>query len=181
MTRVMRQPIFSRWKYDGGGKEEIRGERMVGKDCTSRHVISSRSTFRPRKFHRSLLLRKMKSSVLLAPGLFRRIERTRTIPEMFVAIIICLRGHRYKRRLYSYIPLFLSQQPDPNSVSSSLALLISSFCLLIFLPRFATRLARASFRSSCLPTNVRGIVRSCPSDRFARMGENPEADGEENP
>jgi len=39
----------------------------------------------------------MKSSVLLAPGLFRRIERTWTTPEMFVAIIICLRGHRYKR------------------------------------------------------------------------------------
>lgn len=143
-----------------------------------RHVISYRSTFRARKFHRSLL-RKMKSSVLLAPGLFRRIERTWTTPEMFVAIIICLRGHRYKRiATRSTSSVFASRLlllppacHGPNSVPS---LLISPFCLLIFLPRFATRLARVSFRFSCLSTNVRGIVRwSVHED-----GGNLEADGE---
>lgn len=39
----------------------------------------------------------MKSSALLAPGLSRPDWTVRERPEMFVAIIICLRGHRYKR------------------------------------------------------------------------------------
>lgn len=77
-------------------------------------------------------------------------------PEMFVAIIICLRDHRYKRGfcpcilvLYRVsLPLLLLTDHVPP-------LLISLFCLLVFLPRFPTCLARASFRSFCLSANVR--------------------------
>jgi len=88
----------------------------------------------------------MKSSALLAPGLFCPGLDGRRRPEMF-AIIICLRGHRYKHRSAPYIlVLFLFHlllSPTDRILSS---LVISLFCLLTFLPRFST-LARASFRS----------------------------------
>lgn len=108
----MRQPLFMletrRWRGGGGGKGRGKGEGREWQGLhISHHVISSRSTLGARKFHRSLL-RKMKSSVLLAPGLFRRIERTRTTSEMFVAIIICLRGHRYKRDATRTSSVFVS-------------------------------------------------------------------------
>lgn len=88
----------------------------------------------------------MKSSALLAPGLFCSGLDGRRHPEMF-AIIICLRGHRYKRRSALYILVlflfYLLLSPTDRVLSS---LVISLFCLLTFLPRFPT-LARASFRS----------------------------------
>lgn len=102
----------------------------------------------------------MKSSALLAPGLFPSGLDGRGCLEMFVAIIICLRGHRYKRN-----PAHTSSSSSFSSSSSSFPYkscspsLISLFCLSVFLARFPTCLARASFRSFCLSANVRWIVR----------------------
>lgn len=133
----------------------------------SRHVISSRSTFEARKFHRSLL-RKMKSSVLLAPGLFRRIERTRTTSEMFVAIIICLRGHRYKRDATRTSSVFVSHLLlHPPSTDQTLFLLswsrrfVSWFFYLDLLRAWhEPRSVLPAFRRTCTELSGRPCDRS---------------------
>lgn len=128
--------------------------RKSGKDRIAPRptCIPSCSTFRVKKFRRSLL-QKMKSSVppvlgLLPPSGLDGHDG----PEMFVAIIICLRGHRYSVALP---PMPLSPYPP-----HPLPFLNSLFCLLVFPSRFAT-LAwhEPPLRSFCLSANVRGIVR----------------------
>lgn len=82
--------------------------------------------------------------------------------EMFVAIIICLRSHRYRRS--PYILLFLLHLLPRRSVPP---LLISLFCLSVFLPRFPTCLARVSFPSAFRRTCTE--LSGCLRDRTGRL------------
>lgn len=123
----------------------------------------------------------MKSSVLLASGLFRRIERTRTTSEMFVAIIICLRGYRYKRDATRTSSVFVSHlllhppslpRTKPCFFSLDLAVLSLDFSTSIC---YALGTSLVPF---FLPFDER--ARNCPAVRaiVREDGGNPGADGE---
>lgn len=121
----------------------------------------------------------------LRQGLFRRIERTRTTPEMFVAIIICLRGHRYKREATrTHILRLRIPPPSPTPVCHGLKpCSFFSLDLAVLSLDFSTstcyrawhepRSVLPAFRRTCAELSGCAIVRE--------DGGNPGADGEESP
>lgn len=145
--------LFRRTRQEhgvGGGGRGVEDRAMSRPTC-----ISSCSTFRPRKFRsvgRSYAASENEIERSSSrPDCPARIGRTRCPPK-------CLSQSSFVF-VATDTALIPSAPSRPASRSSPSSLLILPFCLLLFLSRFATRLARASTRSFYLWANVRGIVR----------------------